>query len=215
MGKWRSWAMASVVALAQLVSPPYAAAQTSGAPDGTAGTSGCTPLASAIPPLPMAPLKDDVTAVITVTIERGPTISHVGVGVSSGDPARDEALIAHVMKNWRLESCGLGRFRFRVHFPRLVCDPQPLLETQTPPDLDDYPDRPRSTQLQVGLVPDGTVETATVTRSSGDAALDRAAVAHVRKAWRWQPFSCPGAQAVLMGTATINFPYMTPEPPPR
>jgi TonB family protein len=186
-------------------------------PDASAGISKCTPAPGSVPPLPMTPLDRDVTAVITVTVAKDGSITTVGVGVGSGDDARDTALAAHVQKNWHLSVCGPGRFRFRVHFPRIACAPQPLLETQTAPEVD-FQDRPRSVDLQVGVVPDGTVALVSVTRSSGDAALDAAAMTHVKQAWRWQPYTCQDAKGdvlrMVLGTATIQFPYAVPDPSP-
>lgn len=100
-------------------------------------------------------------------------------------------------------------------------DPQTGCSAALLPGIQLYPalaplkeDANARVDLVVG--PDGRVVSARIGDGSGDAALDAAALAHVKQAWRWQPYSCPAAaSAVTMGSATVRFPYMVPGPPPR
>jgi TonB family protein len=170
----------------------------------------------------MDPLKEDKSARVDQVVGKDGRIISAKIGDGSGDVARDAALLAHVRQHWRYRplarDCDSVRIQTRLHFPHITCAPQPLPEAQTAPDVD-FQDRPRSVDLQVGVVPDGTVILVSVTRSSGDAALDAAAIAHVKAAWRWQPYVCKDATGdalpMVMGAATIQFPYAVPDPPER
>jgi TonB family protein len=126
-------------------------------------------------------------------------------------------MLAHVKEKWRYyalaEGCQPARDRVRIGFPHVSCAPIPMPETQTSPDDVDVQDRPRSTDLSISVIPDGTVVAATVLHSSGVAALDQAAVAHVMRTWRWRPFSCPRSPDVISGNATVGFDYAVPDPP--
>lgn len=179
---------------------------------------------SAMPMLPIKPLAKDVAVILQLGIGPSGRVNAARILTTSGDGALDAQLVAHVRANWRYYpvACGntpgendvLASARVTVHLPHVSCDPRPLPETQTAPEVD-FQDRPRSTELQVGVVSDGTVQFANVTRSSGDAALDAAAAAHVKQAWRWQPFSCPNASQMVLGSATVAFPYAVVDPPAR
>lgn len=180
--------------------------------------TGSTPL----PPLTGRYSDDHVTLELVVGQDGG--VAAATVDQSSGDAARDAAVLAHVKKNWRYyplgKGCGSSRTRARILFPGrvTVCAPEPLRETQTSPEDVDLQDRPRSVDLSIAVRWDGTVATAEVTQSSGDAALDAAAVAHVQQAWRWRPFSCADAHgqgiSVVTGMANVQFPYAVPDPLP-
>jgi TonB family protein len=170
----------------------------------------------------MDPLTEDKSARVDQVIGKDGRIIAAKIGDGSGDVARDAALLAHVRQNWRYRplarDCDSVRIQTRLHFPHITCAPQPLPEAQTAPDVD-FQERPRSVELQVGVVPDGTVALVSVSRSSGDAALDAAAMAHVKAAWRWQPYVCKDTKGdalpMVMGAATIQFPYAVPDPPER
>jgi TonB family protein len=195
--------------------PPSSAPGLSEAMSSDPASCAATPLST--PPPPMKALDRDAAVRLQVVVGRDGRImdGHVLEGGGSGDPARDAAMLAHVMQNWRYqprgEHCQAVTLRIAAHFPHVTCAPEPMRETWTEPDVD-LPDRPRAVELRVGVGPDGTVQTAEVTSSSGVAALDAAALAHVKAAWRWQPFACNTAPLV-MGSVRIDFSYVPPDPP--
>lgn len=176
----------------------------------------CTPVPEVQTSLDMAPLKDDVTVRLQIVVARDGRVTEGRVMDSggSGDAARDAAMLAHVKQDWRYrprgEQCQNTELRINVHFPRITCAPEPIRETWTEPDVA-LQDRPRAVELQVGVSPDGVVRTATVRSSSGVAALDAAAIAHVKAAWRWQPFAC-AASPLMMGTVRVEFSWVPPGP---
>jgi TonB family protein len=211
-GCGRAVLVSLLAAASQMLSAPFALAQPE-PPD----SNSCAPVPLLTPPLPMAALDQDAAVRLQVVVTRDGRIAdgHVLDGGGSGDAARDAAMLAHVMRNWRYrpraEHCQAVTLRIAAHFPHVTCAPEPMRETWTEPEVP-LPDRARAVELRVGVGPDGTVQTAEVTSSSGVAALDAAALAHVKAAWRWQPFACNTAPLV-MGSVRIDFSYTPPDPP--
>jgi TonB family protein len=216
-----------MLALAVMLSPvlavPFAMAQ-SGAPMRQADEGSCAPVADSQSLPEMAPLNTDAAVRLQIVVAPGGRITdgHVMDGAGSGDAARDAAMLAHALRNWRYRprdgQCRPVTLRVTVHYPHITCAPQPLPETQSAPDVE-WQDRPRAVELRVGVAPDGRVTDAAVTRSSGDAALDAAAAAHVRQTWRWQPYACfdpaGNRMSLVSGAARVEFPYAIPDPPAR
>ena len=181
----------------------------------------CSSTPDLTPPLPITPLDRDVSVTANLQIAQDGAITAAHLLQGSGNDSRDADLMAHVEKNWLYrpmrKGCNNAYERVVIHYLHVSCVPQPLPGTQTSPDDVDVQDRPRSTDLRIGVAPDGRVTDAAVSRSSGDAKLDAAAVAHVKEAWRWQPYACkdPGGAPVrsVNGTATVSFDYAVPDPP--
>jgi TonB family protein len=197
------------VASAQILPAPFALA-----PALAQDSKDCTPVPDVQAMPAMQPLKDDVTVGLQIVVGRDGSVTdaHVMDSGGSGDAARDAAMLAHVKQSWRYrpraEGCRNAELRVTVHFPHITCAPAPLKETWTEPDVA-LQDRPRAVELQVGVSPDGAVQTASVLSSSGVAALDAAAVAHVKAAWRWQPFAC-AASPLMTGTVRVEFSWAPP-----
>jgi len=228
---WRGMTVITVLALAQIVPVPFAAAQGFGtglgevasgsaAPGYTRGwgydpPANCVSVPVDTPPLPIKPLDRDVTANLLMMIAPDGRVAAAKIDKGSGDDARDAALVAHVLANWHYralpKSCDYAKVKATSHYLHVTCAPQALAETQTSPKVK-IQDRALSVDIAVAVVPDGSVSTASVTRSSGDAALDAAAVAHVKEAWRWEPYNCPTAKPPVMGAVTVQFPFIASEP---
>lgn len=231
MHKWRGLAFTAVLILSQLQPVPFAVAQGFGTglgsvvpnPAGGGFTQGwnyeppanCTSVPVDTPPLPIKPLDKDVTATLLMMIGPDGRVAAAKIAKGSGDAVRDEALVAHAQANWHYrplpKSCDFAKVQATAHYLHVTCAPQPLLETQTSPAVK-LQDHALSVDIAVAVVPDGSVATASITRSSGDAALDAAAVAHVKQAWRWAPYACPTAKPPVMGAVTVQFPYVASEP---
>lgn len=176
--------------------------------------SACHPSPGSMPPLPIEPLDRDVTAAVILSVGEGGKVTAARLNKGSGDPKRDAALLEHIKQNWRLPECRYyGNFAFVVHYPHITCAPQPLPETQSTPQVE-IQDRPRAVEVSVAVGPDGSVVSASVAKSSGDAALDAAVVAHVKATWRWQPYVCPSATPPVAGKAIVNLPYAMIEDEP-
>ena len=167
------------------------------------------------PPLPIEPLDKDVTANLLMMIAPDGRIAAAKIDKGSGDDVRDAALVAHALANWHYrplpKSCDYAKVKATAHYLHVTCSPQALAETQTSPKVK-IQDRALSVDISVAVVPDGSVAAASVTRSSGAAALDAAAVAHVKEAWRWEPYNCPTAKPPVMGAVTVHFPFIASEP---
>jgi TonB family protein len=168
------------------------------------------------PPLPLALAQPrrGVNAEVMVTLAPGRPME-AAIHDSSGDAALDAALLAHVRQSWRFyplaEGCGTVRERFHIVFPEKGCVPTPLVETQTLPSV--VRKGPLVVTLQVGVAQDGKPLFANLIQTSGDAAIDAAAAAHVTQAWRWAPITCARVQPVLtdqipprMDTVRVEFP---------
>lgn len=216
--------------LAQLQPVPFAMAQGFGSGLGSVvpGTAGgftqdwgyeppaqCVSEPVDTPPLPIKPLDKDASAQLVMMIAADGRVADAMIQKGSGDDARDNALLAHARANWHYrplsKNCKFAKVRVTSHYLHVTCAPRALEETQTSPNVK-IQDHALSVEIAVAVVPDGSVTNASVTRSSGDAALDAAAVSHVKEAWRWEPYSCPTAKPPVMGSVTVAFPFIASEP---
>ena len=178
---------------------------------------GCVPqpLPGSTPLPPMNRRYRGEFAVLDLTAEPDGKVSAAGVSRSSGVASRDAFMKTQVQKTWRYyplaAGCPAAHVQPRIAFPNIVsvCEPSPMPETQTSPDVT-WQEAPRSVDLAITVRFDGAVVGAEVKHSSGDAVLDAAAIAHVKQAWRWEPFSCADLHgqgiATINGDATVHFP---------
>jgi len=156
------------------------------------------------PPLPLTFAQPDRGVRTALDIEVAPDgrMLTTGITESSGDASLDAAVLAHVRQNWHFWSLGEGCPNATKHaafrFPEMGCIPRPVADSRTPPSVA-VQDRPRAVDLLMGVGPDGKLMFANVIRSSGDAALDAATVAHVKDAWRWQPITCKRVEVYSRG----------------
>jgi TonB family protein len=145
-----------------------------------------------------------VRASVDVTVGQDGYVAKARIDESSGNAALDAALLSHIFQTWRFwplaEGCEPDTEHFQVRFPESDCITRPILASHTPPAV--APQRQtRAVDLQIVVAPDGTPLSATVIASSGDAALDAAAVTHVKAVWRWEPIACKRVVSYLRGTA--------------
>jgi outer membrane biosynthesis protein TonB len=147
-------------------------------------------------PLALAQPRRGVTAGVQVSVAPDGRLADSSLYIRSGDAALDMALLAHVRETWRFypmaEGCDSVTERFFIRFPEAACIARPLMESRTLPSVARAAGR--AVSLQVGVGHDGKPLFTNVMQSSGDAALDAAAAAHVKEAWRWEPITCPRAQ---------------------
>lgn len=163
--------------------------------------------------------------VLDLKVGQDGQVKEAAIARSSGDAGSDAEVQAFVRENWRYyplgQGCGTAKTRPRIVLASIIarCEPQPLLETQTSPNVR-LQESPRATELAINVRWDGSVADASVTHGSGDTGLDAAAVAHVKQTWRWQPFSCTDIDGstitAVKGAATVHFSYARIEdgPPP-
>jgi outer membrane biosynthesis protein TonB len=147
-------------------------------------------------PLALAQPRRGVTAWVKVVVAPDGR-AESSIDGSSGDAGLDAALLAHVRETWRFyplaEGCDTVTERFFIRFPEAACIARPLMESRTLPSAARAAGS-RAVSLQVGVGHDGKPLFTNIIQSSGDAALDAAAAAHVQEAWRWEPITCSRAQ---------------------
>jgi TonB family protein len=152
------------------------------------------------PSLALAQPRRGVRAAVMVTVTPEGRLADAAIDRSSDNAALDVALLEHVRQTWRFyplaEGCDTVRERFLVTFPEAGCVPVPIRESQTLPDAGRQ-DRPRAVTFQVAVAQDGKPLFTNVIQTSGDTALDAAAAAQVKAAWRWAPITCARVQPVL------------------
>ena len=121
----------------------------------------------------------------------------------SGSDSLDAAAIKQVMQTWRWAPLACNRTTANavanVGVPRMTCRASGFFPS---PSLALAQDS-RSVSISVDFLvePDGQMRDLHIADSSGDAALDAAALAHVRDAWRWQPITCQRTQVYRLGMA--------------
>jgi len=156
------------------------------------------------PPLALAQPRRGVRASVDVTVGQDGYVAKARIDESSGNAALDAALLSHIFQTWRFwplaEGCAPDTEHYLVRFPEADCITRPIPASQTLPAVAP-PAQTRAVDLQIVVAPDGKPLSATVVASSGDAALDAAAVAHVKAAWRWEPIACKRVMSYLRGTA--------------
>jgi TonB family protein len=144
------------------------------------------------PSLTLAQSDRNVSASLDIDVAPDGRMLGSKVVAGSGDAALDAALLAHVRQSWHFwplaDGCPNATKHIQFRLPEMSCVPQPVTESRTPPAI--ASDRPRALDVQIGVGPDGKLLFTNIVRGSGDAALDAAAVAHVKAAWRWQPITC-------------------------
>lgn len=154
-------------------------------------------------PLALAQPRRGVTAGVQVSVAPDGRLADTSLYISSGDAALDAALLAHVRETWRFypmaEGCDTVTERFFIRFPEAACIAKPIAESRTlPPAVRTA--GPRAVSLQVGVGHDGKPLFTNIIQSSGDAALDAAAAAHVKDVWRWEPMTCPRGEPLFTDT---------------
>lgn len=175
-------------------------------------------------PLSFAQPERGINAAVEMMVQPDGTMQDIHIADSSGNAALDAALVSHIRQNyeyWPMAAgCPAQKKHLYFRFPEATCIPRPVLESRTMPDVVSQEERrgqaagaPRFADLQIGVDPKGKVLFTTVIRSSGDAALDAAAQAHVKAAWRWEPITCKrtevfsrGEPLPVMDMARITFP---------
>jgi TonB family protein len=156
------------------------------------------------PPLTFAQPGRDVSAALNVEVAQDGRMLKITIAASSGDAGVDAALLAYVQNSWRFwplaEGCPNAIRHVFYRFPEMACIPKPVMESRTAPSV--APQRQqRAVDLQMGVGSDGKLLFTNIARSSGDAGLDAAAVAHVKEAWRWQPITCKRTVVYQRGEA--------------
>jgi TonB family protein len=171
-----------------------------GVPRRTCQAVGWTPR----PPLTLAQPDRGVNAAIDLSVAPGGQMLDARIVESSGNDALDAALLAHVRQQWHFwplaDGCPADTVHAFVRFPEAACIPAPVPESRTAPAVAPQ-GQARAVDMQIGVDADGKVLFTNLIRSSGDAALDAAAAAHVKAAWRWQPVACKRVEDYTRGKA--------------